>query len=65
MKEIYKTLDFLNMMISMGIVCEECGDKPEFLTKWWFIPTPEAAGSPIICPTCIEDLAKKKKNASI
>ena len=49
------------MMIEMGIVCEECGDKPSFPDKWYFIPSPETAGMPIVCPTCMIKNAEDKK----
>lgn len=52
--EAYKTLNFLEMMISMGMVCEKCGDKPSFPDGWFFIPSPQSAGSPLICPTCMK-----------
>ena len=59
-EDAYKSLDFLNMMIELGIVCEECESKPSFPDGWYFAPTPEWAGYPIVCPKCTEKLARKK-----
>lgn len=58
-EEAFKSLNFLQMMIDMGMVCEDCGDKPSFPDGWYFIPSPEAASFPIVCPTCMEKKARK------
>jgi hypothetical protein len=58
----YKTLNFLEMMINMGVVCEKCGDKPSFPDKWYFIPDPKWANHPIVCPTCLEQECNKDED---
>ena len=57
----YKTLAFFNMMVSMGSVCEKCGDKPSFPDGWYFAVTPETAGSPVVCPTCMKKTIEENK----
>ena len=58
-EDAYKSLDFFNMMVELGTVCEECEDKPSFPDGWYFYLTPETVGSPIICPTCFNKQIKR------
>ena len=60
-EEQYKTLNFIEMMIEMGTVCEECGDKPSFPDGWYFAVDPKWIGCPMVCPTCMEKNARKEK----
>lgn len=57
-EEEYKTLKFLETMISFGIVCEDCESKPGFPDSWFFIPDPNWPGAPVLCPTCLEKKAR-------
>lgn len=57
-EDAYKSLDFLEMMIAMGMNCEKCGDEPSFPDKWWFLPNPDTAGAPVVCPKCMEKHAR-------
>ena len=57
--KLYDPYEIYKMMLMMKIRCEECNSEPNFPDGWYFIPTEEAGGCPIICPDCLERNARK------
>ncbi len=50
--------EVFKMLVKMGAKCEKCGDVPSFPDKWFFLPSEENIGSPVVCPTCMIKHAK-------